>query len=211
VHRPSAFDSPLDYAALGRLDPALHRVTQALPLVARRRCPEGFAGMVWLIVGQQVSTASARAVWARLAAATGGVDAATLTTLSDEALRACGFSRPKIAYVRALAEARFDFAALAMLCDEAAVAALMRLKGVGRWTAETYLMMGEGRADFFPAADIALQEAVRRLDGLEARPDAVATAVRAESWAPHRSAAAHLLWAWYGALKAGSAVRATLT
>lgn len=192
-------------AALARLDPALDRVATGLAPLRWRTCPPGVAGLAWMIVGQQVSTASARSVWSKLERAVGPVDAASLLALTDEGYRACGFSRPKVAYVRALAEASPDFDSLGSLEDEAAVEALMRLKGVGRWTAETFLMMGEGRADLFPAADIALQEAVRWLDGLPARPDAAATAAIARRWAPLRSAAAHVLWAWYVAVKAGEA------
>ena len=158
-----------------------------------------------MIVGQQVSTASARAVWSKLEAAVTAFDAASLTGLSDDGYRGCGFSRPKVAYVRALAEAAPDFDALTAMSDAEAVETLMRLKGVGRWTAETFLMMGEGRGDLFPAADIALQEAVRWLVGLPTRPDAAQTAAIATRWAPHRSAAVHILWAWYVAVKAGEA------
>ena len=197
------FDLTAAGLALAALDPALGRIAAGLPPLERRTCPPGVAGLTWMIIGQQVSTASARSVWSKLEAALSAVDATSLLALSDAGYRACGFSRPKVAYVRALAEAAPDFAVLAGLEDEAAVEALMRLKGVGRWTAETFLMMGEGRGDLFPAADIALQEAVRWLDRLPDRPDAVETASIARRWAPHRSAAAHILWAWYVAVKSG--------
>ncbi|CAN5197133.1 DNA-3-methyladenine glycosylase [soil metagenome] len=204
---PTPFDLAASCAALAELDPALGAVAASLPPLEPRRCPPGVAGLVWMIIGQQVSTASARAVWDRLEAATGGVTSASLAALSDEAFRACGFSRQKTAYARALAQAELagelDMAALARLDDLSALAALLRLKGVGRWTAEAYLMMGEGRGDLFPGGDIALQEAVRWLDGLPTRPDTAQTYARAEGWSPHRTAASHILWAWYVAVKAG--------
>lgn len=193
-------------AVLAEREPALGRIVAQLPPMQLRRCQPGLPGLVWMIIGQQVSIASAGAVCARLEARLGVVDANRLAALPDDGYRACGFSRSKIAYARALAAAvqtgELDFAALATLPDEEAVQALIRVKGVGRWTAETFLMMGEGRTDFFPAADIALQEAVRWLDRLPARPDAAAAAARAEAWRPYRSAAVHILWAWYLAVKA---------
>ncbi len=207
VFASRAADLAAACVGLAALDPALGAVAATLPPLGPRTCPPGVAGLVWMMLGQQVSTASARACWDRLEAATGGVSAESLAALSDETLRACGFSRQKIAYARALtAEAlagRFDPAALAALDDAAAVARLMALKGVGRWTAETFLMMGEGRGDLFPAGDIALQEAIRWLDRLPVRPSPEAAATRARCWRPHRSAAAHILWAWYVAVKAG--------
>ncbi len=192
---------------MGRLDPALAAMAGSLPPMVQRTCPPGVAGLVWMVIGQQVSTVSARAVWDRLQAVTGGVSATSLMALDDERFRACGFSRQKTAYARALAQAELsgelDMAAVARLDDLSALATLLRLKGIGRWTAEAYLMMGEGRGDLFPGGDIALQEAVRWLDGLPARPDTRETYTRAERWRPHRTAASHILWAWYVAVKAG--------
>ena len=118
-----------------------------------------------------------------------------------------GLSRNKARYVRGLAEAqaegRIDFDGLRALDDEAAVAALTALKGVGRWTAETYLMFCEGRLDVFPAGDVALQEAMRWADRAEQRPTEKEAYLRAELWRPYRGVAAHLLWRCYGAVKRG--------
>ena len=150
--------------------------------------------------------ASAAAIWARVETGLGTVTAERV--LEHEArLEGLGLSRPKIRYLHALAaaerEGRIDFAALPALDDAAAIAALTSLTGIGRWTAEVYLMFCEGRLDVFPAADIALQEAMRWVDRAEVRPGEKAAYARAEIWRPYRSVAAHLLWAAYRAVKAG--------
>ena len=160
-----------------------------------------------MIVEQQVSVAAGAAIWGRLEAGLGGVTAEALLTRPLEDLLPYGLSRPKARYVRGLAEAqadgRLDFAALRGLDDAGAVAALTALTGVGRWTAETYLMFCEGRLDVFPGGDVALQEAMRWADRAEVRPDEKAAYLRAERWRPYRGVAAHLLWACYGAVKRG--------
>lgn len=161
-----------------------------------RRHPDGFATLLSAIVSQQVSTASAAAIWARLEAL-GGRDPATLAGASDDALRACGLSRQKIAYARGLATSGLDFAALRLLPDGEVVAVLTRLKGVGAWTAEIYAMFSLGRADVFAPGDLALQVAAARLFGLEARPREGALRQMAVAWSPWRAVAARLLWAYY--------------
>ena len=153
-----------------------------------------------------MSLASAAAIWARVEAGLGEVTADRV--LAHEArLEGLGLSRPKIRYLHALAEAgrdgRIDFEALRAMDDGAAIAALTSLTGIGCWTAEVYLMFCEGRLDVFPAADIALQEAMRWVDRAELRPGEKAAYARAEIWRPYRSVAAHLLWAAYRAGKAG--------
>ncbi|GGD30641.1 DNA-3-methyladenine glycosylase family protein [Sinisalibacter lacisalsi] len=165
------------------------------PLPLRRR-PEGFAQLLWVIVGQQVSTASAAAIWARVQAA-GLTDPARVATAEDDTLRAAGLSRQKARYARALAEAGIDFEALRDLPDEAVVARLTEVPGIGRWTAEIYAMFSLGRADVFAPGDLALQEAVRGLFGLEARPREAALRRMAADWSPWRGVAARLLWAYY--------------
>jgi DNA-3-methyladenine glycosylase II len=167
----------------------------------------GYAGLARFIVDQQVSLASAAAIWARLEAGLGGEVSADRVLAHEEGLARLGLSRPKIRYLIGLAEAerdgRVDFAALGDLDDDAAIAALTALTGIGRWTAEVYLMFCEGRMDVFPAADIALQEAMRWADRADARPGEKAAYARAELWRPYRGVAAHLLWAAYRAVKAG--------
>ena len=191
---------------LSRLDPRFgqaYALTGELPL---RRRPEGFAELMSAIVSQQVSTASANAIWARVEAA-GLVTPLAVADASEEALRGCGLSGPKIRYARALAEADLDFAALRDLADESIIAQLVELPGIGRWTAEIYAMFSLGRADVFAANDLALQEAARLLFELDARPNERAMRVMAEAWSPWRAVAARLLWAYYRVAKQREGVR----
>ncbi|GMG80854.1 DNA-3-methyladenine glycosylase [Paralimibaculum aggregatum] len=161
-----------------------------------RRRPGGYPALLQAIVSQQLSVASADAVWGRLAAL-GAEDPAVLLAAGDEALRKAGLSRQKIAYAQALAAADLDYAALAGMPEDEALAALTAVKGIGQWTAEIYLMFAVGRRDVFAAGDLALQEAARILYGLEARPTPKALRRQAEAWAPWRAVAARMLWAYY--------------
>lgn len=162
--------------------------------------PHGFPTLLRAIVSQQVSAASARAIWTRTEAA-GAVTPAAVLETGETGLRALGFSRPKIRYALALADAvadgRLDLVALDNLEDEPAIVSLTALPGIGRWTAEVYLIFALGRPDLWPAADLALQSAQARLLGLEARPTARESAALAERWRPWRSAAAVTLWHVY--------------
>lgn len=164
-----------------------------------------------MIVGQQVSTAAAAAIWARVKAGLGEVTPERAAAAGEEALRGMGLSRPKVRYVQDIAaaflEGRHGVDHLGDLDDAQALEALVSLRGIGVWSAEIFLMFCEGRTDFFPVGDLALREAVRWLDGLEERPSEKQTAIRAEAWTPHRSTAAHLLWAWYGAVRKGELPR----
>lgn len=178
-------------------------LTGPLPL---RRQADGFGPLFSAIVSQQVSTAAATAIWSRLAAI-GATDPAGLLAASDEALRAAGLSRPKIAYGRALAASGLDFPALRTLPDEAVVAALTRLKGVGIWTAEVYAMFSLGRADVFAPGDLALQDAAHRLFALDARPSERALREMSLAWSPWRAVAARLLWAYYRAVRGREGIR----
>jgi DNA-3-methyladenine glycosylase II len=194
-------------ARLASIDPALARADAALPALEWRMRPGGFAGLLQMIVEQQVSTAAAAAIWRRLAAGLGEVTPEAVSRTDEDALRALGLSLQKARYARGMAEAHLaghpNFDALSDLPDEAAVAALMALKGVGRWTAELYLLFCEGRGDVFPAGDLALQEALRMAEAAPARLSEKALYARAEAWRPHRGVAAHLLWAYYSAVKRG--------
>lgn len=165
-----------------------------LPPVRRRA--DGFAALLDAIVSQQVSVASARAIQGRLAAA-GLTEAAAMAQAGDDALRVCGLSRQKARYARALAGAGIDFDALRGMPDDQVVATLMAVPGIGRWTAEIYAMFSLGRADVFAPADLALQEAMRRLYGLPARPRERDARAMADAWSPWRAVAARLLWAYY--------------
>lgn len=173
-----------------RLAPAL-----ALPLPLRR-WPEGFSALLDAIIGQQVSTASAAAIRARMDSA-GFLDEDRVAQASEDDLRAAGLSRQKARYASALARARLDYAALRVAPDDAVVAQLVALPGIGRWTAEIYAMFSLGRADVFAPGDLALQEAARLLLGLDARPTERTLRSIAEDWSPWRAVAARALWAYY--------------
>ncbi len=183
-------------AHLAAVCPVWARVLPDLgPLPLRRRA-DGFGALLDAVVSQQLSVASARAISGRLAAA--GLDApAPILAAGDDALRACGLSAQKIRYLRGIAAAGIDYAALARAPDEAVIETLMALPGIGRWTAEIYLMFALGRADAFAPDDLALQEAARLLYGLPERPRGRALAALAEPWRPWRSVAARGLWAYY--------------
>lgn len=186
-------------------DPQLASVIAACGPLPLRRVPAGFPALVDAIVGQQVSTASARAILGRLRDV--GLDRPdAIRPASDEALRGCGLSRPKIRYLRALAEAEPDFDAISRMPEDEAVAALVALPGIGRWTAEIYLMFAEGRADVFAAGDLALQEAARIAWGLPARPRDGDLRALAEGWRPWRAVAARALWAYYRLAKSQEGV-----
>jgi DNA-3-methyladenine glycosylase II len=175
------------------------RFARVLPLVSPlplRRETDGFAALLRAIVGQQVSVASARAIWARLEAA-GLTEAAAMAGASDESLRAAGLSRQKARYGRALAAAGIDFCALRARPDAEVVATLVAVPGIGVWTAEIYAMFALGRADVFAPGDLALQEAARMLFDLPARPSERSLRAMAADWSPWRSVAARILWAYY--------------
>jgi len=191
-------------AALRRLDPrlaAVHDVTGGPPL---RRSVPGFEGLAGIIVAQQVSTASARAIWARCLAVFQPMAGETILAAPDEAFRRAGLSRPKIAALRAVAAASgngLDLDGLAALDADAAHAALVTVKGVGPWTADVYLLFCLGHADAFAAGDLALREAARAALGLPERPSVADLAAASQAWRPWRGVAARLLWAYYAWMK----------
>jgi len=167
------------------------------PLWARE---PGFATLVHLILEQQVSLASAHAAFGRLVACLGSVTPAGFLTLDEVRLRAIGFSRQKAAYGRSVADAMldgFDLEGLAHLADDEARAALVRLHGVGRWTADVYLTMCLLRPDVWPHGDQALGTAAMEVAGLPVRPTFPELAAMAEPWRPHRAVAARILWHHY--------------
>ncbi len=166
-----------------------------------RETPDGFHGLTRLLISQQVSTAAAASIQAKFDAAMGSAQPENLLALSDEALGACGISRPKQRYMRALAEAivsdGLDLPALRQADNQTVYDTLVALTGIGPWTAQCYLLFALRRADMFPAGDLALQQSVWMLYGLDARPDAQQLADFALRWQPHRGAAARLLWTYY--------------
>ena len=179
------------------------RFAQALDLCGPpplRRRDDGYAALMGAIVSQQVSVASARAIHGRLEAA-GFVSPETLSVASDEDLRACGLSRQKARYLRALAEAAIDYEALRTAPVDVIVETLTRVPGIGRWTAEIYAMFSLGRADVFAPNDLALQESARVLFQLPDRPREAALRQMAQAWSPWRTVAAGMLWHYYHHLK----------
>jgi DNA-3-methyladenine glycosylase II len=184
--------------AIARVEPAFAASLERIGYPEPRNRARGHETLVRAIVGQQVSIKAAAAILDKLEAATGGIaDPANIARTGDEALRGAGLSRQKIAYLRSLGEdmlsGRLDFAALPD-DDEEAIAALTHVKGIGRWTAEVYLLFAEGRPDIFPAGDLAVQVEIGRILGLSERPTEKRVRELAEPWRPHRGAAAIFAW-----------------
>jgi DNA-3-methyladenine glycosylase II len=187
-------------AWLAAADPAFGRALELCGPPPLRRRPDGFAALFEAIVSQQVSTQAARAIIGRVEAA-GLRDPSAIAAADDEGLRACGLSRQKARYVRALAAAEINYEALRAAPLPEIIAILTAVAGVGRWTAEIYAMFSLGRADVFAPADLALQEGARMLFELPERPREPVLRRMAERWSPWRSVAAGMLWAYYGAQK----------
>ena len=181
----------------------LLRQTGELPLRLRA---DGFAQLFSAIISQQVSTASAAAIWARLEQA--GLDQqAAVQQASEDDLRACGLSRQKIRYGKALAEAGIDFNRLRDLPDADVIKTLVAVPGIGPWTAEVYAMFSLGRADVFAPGDLALQEAAKVLFDLPERPSERVLRQMAQDWSPWRAVAARALWAYYRVIKDREGIR----
>ena len=199
VHTPAALNRSID--ALCAIEPGLAGAVERLGYPEPRVRATGYDTLLRTIVGQQVSVAAAAAVWGRLDALLGaGCPPEALLMQDFDALRACGLSRQKQGYARSLAElvvsGSIDLHNLPAE-DEAAIAELVKIKGIGRWSAEIYLLFAEGRADIWPAGDLAVQIAIGELVGMDARPDEKQLRAIAEAWRPHRSAAAILAWHHY--------------
>jgi DNA-3-methyladenine glycosylase II len=167
----------------------------------------GFKGLFKVITGQQISAAAGKAIFARCEAALGLQSADCLAGVDDSVLKAAGLSTPKIRALRAVADAvtggALDLDRLDGIETETAIAQLVTVKGIGRWTAEVYLLFALGHPDIFPTGDLALREAACQGFRLEARPAEKELAALAANWRPLRSAAARLLWAYYAATKRG--------
>lgn len=171
--------------------------TGPLPL---RLASDGFGALFNKIVSQQVSVASARAIWGRVEAA--GLNTAEAVRLANEDdLKAVGLSRPKVKYARALAEAGIDYAALRGATDAQVIETLTAVSGIGVWTAQVYAMFNLGRMDVFAPGDLALQESVRVLFDLPARPTPKQLEAMAADWSPWRAVAARLLFTYYRIVK----------
>jgi DNA-3-methyladenine glycosylase II len=187
--------------ALAAREPAFAGVVDKLGIPEPRTSKRGAETLLRTIVGQQVSVAAARSMWAKLEAAFGSPpDLNRLLVASDEELRAAGMSRQKSGYIRSLAQlvlsGELDLENLPKE-DEQAVELLTKIKGIGRWSAEIYLLFAEGRADVFPAGDLAVMIELGRLLGLPEKPSEKRLRELAESWRPYRGAAAVLAWHSY--------------
>ncbi|MBP2228008.1 DNA-3-methyladenine glycosylase II [Azospirillum agricola] len=197
----------MSVAHLAALDPIFAECLRVGgPTVRDFSRPGGFPGLLRMVMEQQLSTRVAAVLWAKLETRLGGlVTPDAILALDDDTLRACGFSRQKIGYARGLAEAvtggRLDFDTVHALPDEEAIAALVALKGIGRWTAEVYLMAAQDRPDIWPIGDLAIQLGVQRLKGWPDKPTAKQLLAVAEPWRPHRTIAARLVWHHYVALQ----------
>jgi len=184
--------------ALAEREPAFAGVIAKHGLPEPRDSAPGAHTLLRTIVGQQVSVAAARSMWAKLEAAFGSPpDLQRLLSASDEEMRAAGMSRQKAGYIRSLAalvtSGELDLANLPE-DDEEAIALLTKIKGIGRWSAEIYLLFAEGRADVFPAGDLAVLVELGRLMGLAEKPTEKQLREMAEAWRPYRGAAAVLAW-----------------
>ena len=192
--------------ALRMLDPALIPVIEAAgAAVPLRRREPGFEGLARIVVSQQLSVASAAAIWRRFEAAFPCDDQMRILKAGDADLRSCGLSAPKIRTLRALASAvveeGLDLEAIGALPAEAVSGRLTAIVGIGPWTADIFMMFCLGHADAFAPGDLALQEAARIAFRMRKRPDAGKLAIRARKWRPHRAVAARLLWEYYRVVK----------
>src|SRR3954465_6452416 len=170
------------------------------------RAPAGFPGLLRIILEQQVSTKAAEAMWLKLCAMAGTVTLDALLTLDDDSLRQCGFSRQKMAYARGLAEevasGLLDIEAVHRMQDDEALESLVRIKGIGRWSAEIYLLLVLGRPDVWPVDDLAVAVGLQWLLGRDERPPRDELVALGEPWRPYRSTAARLVWHYYLAVSA---------
>ncbi len=170
-----------------------------------RKRDSGLAGLAWIVISQQVSTASANAIHARFMTRFPRPEASAILACTEDDLRGCGLSAPKIRTLRAICEAAasgaLDFAALPHMEAHEAHDALVAIKGIGPWTADIFLLFSLGHPDAWPVGDLALQEAARMALNLRKRPDAARLEKLGERWRPYRGAAARLLWSYYGAVK----------
>ena len=198
-------------SALVALDPVrLAPLVDITGLPPLRRRPPGFDGLVWIIISQQVSVASANAIFARVKARFEPLLPQDILSAGDETLRGCGLSAPKIRSLTALSHAlvagTLDLDHLEYMPATEAHQALVAIKGIGPWTADVFLLFCLGHPDIWPVGDLALQEAMRMVFGLAQRPDSRHMAALAKDWQPYRAVAARLLWAYYKVVKARAGV-----
>jgi DNA-3-methyladenine glycosylase II len=203
IHTEADLDSAI--AGLIAADPRWRDALAAAGRPMLRRRPDGFAGLASIVVSQQLSTASAKAIWSRLETALDPISPETMRRARTAKLARAGLSGPKIRTLKAIARAidggDLDLAALTALPADEGHRRLTAIHGIGPWTADIYLLFCLGHADAWPAGDLALQEAARLLLGLRARPSSRDMGPLAEAWRPWRGAAACMLWTYYRAVK----------
>ena len=190
--------------ALCVIDPLLIKVRAAAGEVPLRRSEPGFRSLVSIVVSQQVSRASADAIFGRLERLADPLTPETLLAAGDSLFREAGLSRPKQRTMLAVSQAVRDGLDLHGLCEfdaEQAIGAMTAVSGIGPWTAQVYLLFAAGHPDIFPAGDVALQSAVGHALGIDPRPGEKALIGIAESWTPHRGVASRLFWAYYREIK----------
>jgi DNA-3-methyladenine glycosylase II len=199
IHTEADLDAAL--ASLLEVDPRFSRILSIAGRPPLRRRPDGFAGLASIVVAQQLSTASARAILGRLTAVFDPLDHSAILRARRDKLARLGLSAPKIRTLKGIAKAidegDLDLAALITLPADEAHRVLTALHGIGPWSADIYLLFCLGHADAWPAGDLALQEAVRLAFSLKTRPTTKAMGPLAEGWRPWRGAAACLLWSYY--------------
>jgi len=205
IHLNTQADLEHAVHALVKQDPRLRPIFELTGMPALRRREPGFAGLAHIVCGQQLSTASAKAIWTRLNQAFDPFDHAAVLRARSQKLARAGLSAPKIRTLKAIAKAidrgELDLPALVEKPADEAHAALTLVHGIGPWTADIYLLFCLGHADTWPAGDLALQEATRLLLALKARPTSKEMGPLAESWRPWRGAAACMLWSYYRSAK----------
>jgi DNA-3-methyladenine glycosylase II len=205
IRNQDDFDEALK--ALLSDSPELHQITSQLEKITPKLHPPGFAGLVKIVIAQQVSTTSAEAVHMRLKHAIGDIGPNNFLEAGEEAWIKAGLTRAKQATLKGLATAiiygELDLVELSKQPAEDAVKTITAYKGIGPWTAEVYLLMCVGHPDIFPAGDLALQEAIKLAQKLETRPDEAKTREIATEWTPYRGIAANIFWTYYAHVKGG--------
>ena len=192
--------------ALTVIEPKFIEVRTFIGIPQLRRRTDGFLALFRIIVGQQLSTASANAIWERLQG--DGINSPSqLLERDDESLRMLGLSKTKISYCKGLAIAGINYKNLAKCSDQEVMNTLTKIRGIGEWTAQIYSMFSLGRADVFACGDLALQEAIRDLFHLSQRPTTFETELISKKWSPHRTVAAFSLWDFYNKVKSKISAR----
>jgi len=200
-------DVKLGLDQLLKLDPSLQAISETAGDLPLRLQEPGFAGLSRIIIGQQVSTASAAAIHARFVKNISPVTPSAFLDAGETVWIEIGLSRAKQSTLEGLSHAlitgALDLSEITQLTSEEAITALTAMKGIGPWTAEVYLLFSAGHPDIFPAGDLALQEALKMAFKLDVRPDDGETRAMAASWSPYRGIAARLFWAYYKEVKTG--------